>query len=445
MRRSKAVHRSLLSAIWACCLLAGCWLPKSASAQTAWFQWGGPNRNFAVSQDSRNILRSQPTLRWKRAAGNGYAAIVTDGQHGFSRYVEGDFEFLEKWRLDDGVEVWSSKSRVDYHASIPEYDGPHSTPIVVDDRIVMASIDAKARAVDLKNGRLLWERDLCRSFGTKLPQAGYACSPIRWRNLVIFPTLGESTPAETETFRANPTVPPGRAAIPGAVALDIRSGKAVWRAPTFRSSHGSPILIEVDQQPMLVFHGMFELLGVDPENGRILWRQLLRREAADNVSFMPIWDAARSQFFISHGYCNYGTQAVKLEPPKGQQRDWRTRIAWTNSKLQIVHTNAVLVGSTLVGTKRPAATLLVGIDVRDGRTLFRQRGYGTSNLLAVGDQLIVLDEDGELVGGHLGQEGLNESWRISALTQKAWTVPSIVGDRLLLRDGAEVRSYDLAR
>ena len=135
--------------------------------------------------------------------------------------------------------------------------------------------------------------------------------------------------------------------IPGAVALDIRTGEEVCARESLRSSHASPILIDFEEQPTVVFHGMFELVGIDPQDGTVLWRQMLRREAADNVTFTPIWDAARSQVLISHGYCDFGTQAIKLQRRGG---DWKTEINWTNSRLRIGHTNAVLIGTTLLGT-----------------------------------------------------------------------------------------------
>ncbi len=403
-----------------------------------WAQWGGPNRDFKASQIDGDRLLPKPVLSWKRDLGKGHAAVVASGEFGYSLHLDGDEEVLEKWRLDNGQQSWSCRYKVGYHASYPKYDGPHATPVIQKDRIIVASIDAQIRAIDLSNGRVIWNRDLRADYGTKLPQSGYACSPIVWQDRVILPTLGESQPVETESFNPRPKIPGGRIAIPGAVAMDGQTGDEVWRTETFRSSHSSPVKIEIDDQPQLVFHGMFELIGVDPKNGKVLWKQLLRREAADNVSFTPIWDADRSQFLISHGYCNFGTQAIKLKNAAGR---WRTSINWTNSRLQIVHTNAVLLGNILVGTKRPAATLIVAIDVRDGRTIFRKRGFGKSNLLAVGLQLVILDESGDLVGGQLNEEGVSELWRIPALSKTAWTVPALAGRRLLLRNGSELKVY----
>ncbi len=415
-------------------------LSKTALSQADWPQWGGDRRDFCVAALAGGDSLPTPELNWRRRLGKGHSAIVTSGEFGYSLHLDDEHEVLEKWRLDSGKRVWNFRYKVGYHASFPEYDGPHATPIALKDRIITAGIDAQVHSIDTSKGDLLWKRDLRADYGTSLPQSGYACSPIVWEDRVIFPTLGESRPAETESYEPSPKIPQGRKAIPGAIALDIRTGDEVWRTKTFRSSHGSPIQIEVDDQPMLVFHGMFELVGVDPRNGKILWKQLLRRQAADNVSFTPIWNAEHNQLLVAHGYCNFGAQAIRLE--KSNSR-WRTSINWRNPRLQIVHTNAVLMGNILLGTRRPSATLLVAIDVRDGKTVFRQRGFGKSNLLAVGSQLIILDESGDLVGGKLTDEGVSELWRIQALSKTAWTVPTMSGRRLLLRDSTELKAFQL--
>ena len=84
---------------------------------------------------------------------------------------------------------------------------------------------------------------------------------------------------------------------------------------------------------------------------------------------------------------------------------------------------------------------MVAIDVDNGQTKFRQRGFGKSNLLAVGSQLLILDEKGNLVGGQLKNDGVTELWKISALSKTAWTVPAFAGRQLLLRDNSEVCIY----
>lgn len=225
---------------------------NTAQAQDDWNQWGGPERNFTATALEGDKPLPKPILSWKRELGKGHAAIVTSGEFGYSIHLDGDDEVVEKWRLDNGHRVWNHRYKVRYHATA-ECDGPHATPAIQNDRIIVASIDAQIHAIDTSSGKMIWRRDLREDFGSKLPQSGYACSPLIWQDRVIVPTLGEAQPPETERYTANPKIPDGRKVIPGAIALDLRTGENVWQSETFRSSHASPIKIEIDEQPMLFF------------------------------------------------------------------------------------------------------------------------------------------------------------------------------------------------
>ena len=99
----------------------------------------------------------------------------------------------------------------------------------------------------------------------------------------------------------------------------------------------------------------------------------------------------------------------------------------------------MLVGSTLIGSGR--SDVLTAIDVRDGETLSRQRGFGKANLIHSGRELLVLTEDGDLVGAELAESGVDERWRVSALGGKAWTVPTVADGRVYVRDTESLKAF----
>ena len=93
------------------------------------------------------------------------------------------------------------------------------------------------------------------------------------------------------------------------------------------------------------------------------------------------------------------------------------------------------------GTNRSPATLLTALDAKDGRTLFRKRGFGKSNLLAVDAALIILDEQGDVVAGRPTMNGFSALWRQRILRPVAWTVPTVVPPYLLVRDAIQLKAY----
>ncbi|MEM6329162.1 MAG: PQQ-binding-like beta-propeller repeat protein [Planctomycetota bacterium] len=317
-----------------------------------------------------------------------------------------------------------------------QYPGPHSTPLLAAGVVVVAGVRGHVRALDWATGKLVWQRDLVADFGAVLPQSGYAASPLLAGTSVVLPAMGSVQAAETEFFGRPPDRPGG----PGAVALDVATGNTVWQTEDFRSSHASPIAISVGGTPVLLFHGMFELVGVDPTGGGVLFRHLLRREAADNVSFTPLWDASRSQAIVSHGYRQAGAQAIGVARESGR---WRHQTHWQNRQLGCVETNATLVGDSVVGTGR--APRLVVIDPATGRTTLRRRLPAEANFIALGPQLIGLDQKGGLFSGSVTATSdppqWQPAWRRPALAEPAWTAPSIIGRTLLVRNATELQAW----
>lgn len=408
-------------------------MPRLLGSDASWEQWGGPTRDFRVNPIPEMESLKRPSTVWQRSLGLGHSAIVANADHGFTTHLDDNHDVLTKWRIADGRIAWESRRRVTYHSPTKAYDGPHTTPVLSRNQVLTVNNDALVRSFDIETGRERWKVDLKQTCGTTLPQSGYASSPLIWQNLLIVPTLGIPQPSETERFAPN-LANSVKTVVPGAVALDLLTGDEVWRTDTFRSSHSSPVLIEVNDQPVIVFHGMFELLGIDPRQGNVLFRQLLRKSAADNVSFTPIWDPSRQQILISHGYCNFGTQAIRLQNTEG---GWSTNVAWTNRRMRLVHTNAVMFDEVLLGASE---SITAGIDVRDGTTLFRQRGFGEGNFLAVGSEVLLISESGELIAGKPGRDGIELLWRMRVFKdQPAWTVPTLVGDRLLLRNVSQLK------
>ena len=84
------------------------------------------------------------------------------------------------------------------------------------------------------------------------------------------------------------------------------------------------------------------------------------------------------------------------------QKDGKTTVEekWYNRKMQMQHGTAVRSKNMVYGSSGGSGpSFLTAIDVRTGEIAVRQRGFSKANLLAVGDQILVLDEDGEFALG----------------------------------------------
>ncbi|MEM9828207.1 MAG: PQQ-binding-like beta-propeller repeat protein [Planctomycetota bacterium] len=409
-----------------------------------WHQWGGPDRNFHFPEQSRRTSwnRRSPLQRgWQAELGRGQASVVATDDDVDSVHLDGDAEVLTCRSLRGGSIRWQHRTKIAYHAATAAYDGPHSTPCLAGSSIVSATIDAQVHAVDRVSGKRRWIRNLGQQFGTQLPQSGYAASPLVFDDKVILPTLGVPQEEETEKYRpGSPTAKRGddesNGLIPGAVALDLATGRTRWRTPHFRSSHASTSVAVIAGKPTLLFHGMFELVGVDPDTGVILWRHLLRPDASDNVAFTPLWSPNDQLVLISHGYCSRGAQAIKISRTGD---NWTTRQAWQNPQLRLVHSNGVLAGDTFLGVNSVGAELAVGVDIRTGQTRFRKRCVVANLLVADQRHVLGLDRKGRMFMVRLEANDWDEIWSQEIFDSTCWSPPSILGNRVLSRDDRQLR------
>lgn len=67
-------------------------LLTAATASADWPQWGGPNRNFTVSERglAERWPEGGPIELWRRPMGDGYAGIVLDRELLFTMFRDGE-------------------------------------------------------------------------------------------------------------------------------------------------------------------------------------------------------------------------------------------------------------------------------------------------------------------------------------------------------------------
>ena len=419
VRPGMKVRVHLLAASLSCCAsLAAASGIEEPNRTDDWPRWGGPGGDFRVSSTlSGDWPRKGPGLRWRADAEGGHSAPVVDDRRVYVISGLGRAHRVTAHERVSGEVLWSHASTTRYASHRPDWDGPHATPALIGDLLIVVQIDGVVRAHDRRTGDVRWERDLVTRDGVALPQSGWAASPLPYRNLILFPGLGGGGP--------------------GALALTIADGTLAWSSGSFRSSHASPILIEPGDRPIAVFHGMDELVGITPDDGAVLWTRSLRNGAADNVSFTPLWDADRRLLLISHRYDDVGTQAFHFAP----DREAPTAAPiWTQRRLQVEHGNAVIHRGQVVGSHRGTPGLLLGLDLATGEPQWRAR-IPKATLLSTEDHLLVLDESGRLHLATLQDSKFDRVSSFQAFDEQSWTVPTLAGRELILRTGSEVVAY----
>lgn len=415
---SKGIFQSLL--ILALLLL----LADSAQTQSNdWAQWGGPHRNF--TSDAKGLATNWPATGprriWQRELGEGYSAIAAEGGRLFTMYRKGENEVVIALDAATGKTVWEYSYAAPFST---QYDmsngpGPHATPLVTANLVFTSGATGKLHCLDKKSGKVLWSHDLLNEFHGTLRVNGYSCSPIAYKDKVIMMVGGRAS---------------------SLVAFNQKDGSVAWKKHDFKNSTSSPIIINVDGQDQLVAFMYGEVVGVDPGNGNLLWTHLHPVEYGLNTS-TPIW-GSDNLLFISSGY-DGGSRVIKLSRAAD-----KTSIEelWAHRLMRVHFTNAIRVGDLVYGSSGdfgPAP--FTAIDVKTGKVLWRNRTFPRASILVADGRFIILDEDGHLLLATATSEGLTVISKVALLDRQAWTVPSLVGTRLYLRDRKNIMALELGQ
>jgi hypothetical protein len=75
--------------------------------------------------------------------------------------------------------------------------------------------------------------------------------------------------------------------------------------------------------------------------------------------------------------------------------------------------------------------------------LWRHRSFPRASFLSADGRFIILDEDGQLLLATATREGLTVTSKVELLSNPSWTVPSLSGTRLYLRDRKNIIALEL--
>ena len=396
-------------------------MPVTTALAQDWAQWGGPHRNF--TSDTKGLATTWPATGprrlWQRELGEGYSAIAVERGMLFTMYRKGDNEVAIALDAATGKTVWEYSYAAPFS---PEYDmsngpGPHATPLVSGDMVFTSGATGKLNCLDKKTGKLLWSHDLIKEFQGTVRVNGYSCSPIAYKDTIVMMVGGPSS---------------------SLVAFNRQNGSVVWKKHDFRNSTSSPIIINVDGQDQLVAFMWSDIVGVDPNNGNLLWSHAHPAEHGLNTS-TPVW-GPDNLLFMSSGYGG-GSRVLKLSRAGDKTT---VEEVWANSLMRIHFSNAIRVGDFVYGSSGdfgPAP--FTAVNVKTGNVVWRNRSFPRASALFADGRFIILDEDGHLLLATATAEGLTVTSKAELLQNQSWTVPSLSGTRLYLRDRKNIVALEL--
>jgi outer membrane protein assembly factor BamB len=183
-----------------------------------------------------------------------------------------------------------------------------------------------------------------------------------------------------------------------------------------------------------------EVVGLDPATGALLWRHPVSAEWDFHFNIStPVWGAG-NLLFVAAAY-GTGGRVLHLSRAGGATA---VRELWQSERTRVHKENAIRLGDTLyASTGHLGPAFFTAIDAKTGKILWQDRSFSHASFLHADGKFIILDEDGTLGLATPTAAGLEVHARAELLDGTSWTVPTLVGPTLYVRDRRSITALQL--
>ena len=390
-----------------------------------WPSWRGAGRDDISTE--KGLLKSWPSggpekVWMTNDAGIGYAGFsVSNG----ALYTMGAFGGKEKLIAYRAVSSNPNNKKV-WELEVGELltngwgDGPRTTPTVSNGKVYALGGKGNLVCADAKTGEKIWDVHMVNNLDGKVPGWGYTESVLVDEGRVICTPGGKG----------------------GALtALDAKTGKVLWRSKEFTdpAQYSSPIVINHGGKRQYVQLVMKKLVGVDAENGSLIWSS----DWPGKVAVIPTPIHSDGYIYISSGY-GIGCKLVKLTSSGAQD-------VYDNKIMKNHHGGVIKIGNHLYGYSDGYGWVCQ--DFKTGELLWNEKkalgkgaiAYADGHLycLGEGDGRIILIEATPKGWSPKGEFTISPQTKIRNPKGKIWTHPVISNGLLYLRDQEYILCYNI--
>ena len=396
-------------------------------------QWRGPYRNGIYPENGllKEWPKEGPSLLWSASGfGLGFSSPVSDGKTVYITGLKDDLDYLTA--IDDkGNILWQVPYGPAWAGTHP---GSRCTPVVDDDQIYALSGGGTIACIDAKDGTIKWSLDAQKKFEAAYSSHGVCESLLLSDDKLFYTPCGPKTTL---------------------VALDKNTGETLWTSESLNdiSAYVSPLLVKYSNKKIVVTLTSEHLLGVDADNGKILWKFKyadLNNEESDKMLFAsskintitPLFNDGF--IYITGGY-NHGGAMFRLNEDASA-----ISLIWTDSTLDCHHGGVVLVdgyiyGSNWINNRNGDWCCL---DWETGKLMYGQTWIAKGSIISADGMLYCYEEKTGNVGlvrPDPEKFDLVSSFVVPLGKGPCWAHPMIRDGILYLRRGDVLMAYDIRK
>jgi len=389
--------------------------PSALNSVAEWPGFRGPQRDGIVRgvRIETDWAASPPVQLWRRPIGPGWSSFAVHGDLIYTQEQRGDDEIVACYKITSGEPVWRHRDAARFWESNGGA-GPRGTPTLHSGRVYTFGATGIVNVLDEGNGAVVWSRNAATDTGARMPDWGFASSPLVLRDMLIVATSGEL------------------------IAYDIATGKQRWIARARGSSYSSPHLATFGGVEQIVLATASGANSISPADGMLFWEHAW---PGGGAIIQPAVTADGDLLLTNMGSGMGGLGTRRLAVSRGAG-GWSVEERWTSNGLKPYFNDFVVHKGHAYGFD---GSILSSIDLQDGKRKWKGGRYGNGQLVLLPDQdlLLVLSEEGELALVKATPDQFTEVARFPAIEGKTWNHPVLAGDVLLVRNAEEMAAFRL--
>ncbi len=360
-----------------------------------------------------------PKLLWKHPVGPGWSSFAVIGNRIFTQEQRGPSEVVVCYDADTGHQIWEHKDPARF-TELVAGPGPRATPTFHEGKLYTQGATGKLNCLDARTGAPIWSRDIEKDSKSETPTWGFAASPLVMDGVVTVY---------------------GGAKDKAVLAYDAATGAELWQRGDGDKSYCSTQVARIDGVDQLLFVTNLGVFALEPKTGVELWNH--KWELKGGMARCTQANVVGSDVLFGTGF-DEGTRRVHIER---KDNGWDTKELWTSRALRPYFNDFVVHNDHIYGFDGP---FFVCVDLKDGKSKWRQRGYGNGQVLLLPKQnlLLILSEGGddettEVALLDATPAGPKEIAKMPALEGKTWNHPVVANGRLFIRNGREAACFQL--
>ena len=391
--------------------------PAPAKTGAGWPGFRGPHRDGAIPgvRIETDWSASPPVELWRRPIGPGWSSFAVRGNLLYTQEQRGDDEVVACYNATTGKPVWIHRDAARFSESNAGA-GPRGTPTLSHGRVYTCGATGILNALDAGDGAVVWSRNAASDTKTKVPDWGFASSPLVVNDVVIAAAAGKLA------------------------AYDLATGVPRWFGPAGDGGYSSPHLLTIDGVAQILLVSGDGATSVAPADGTLLWKHPWPGDGIVQPALTAEGDVLIGTGSGLGAGAGIGVRRIAAGHGPG---GWTVKERWTSAGLKPYFNDFVVHNGHAFGFD---GSILACIDLKDGKRKWKGGRYGQGQLVLLPDQdlLLVLSEQGELALVRAASGQFTELARFPAIEGKTWNHPVLAGDVLLVRNGQEMAAFRLS-